>query len=46
MIEDIVNEERKMHESLKKYKRGEDAKHLSDFEKMLIQFYVVRKYLI
>ena len=40
LIDEIVGEERKMHDSLRKYKK-EDAGVLSDFEKMLVQYYVV-----
>ena len=42
IIESILTEERKLHESLKKYKKDEDGESLSDFDKMNLQIYVVR----
>jgi len=43
MLEGVIGEERKMHESLKKYKReGDEEKVGSDFEKMMVQYYIVR----
>jgi hypothetical protein len=41
VLEPVINEERKMHESLKKYQKSESQITLSDFDKMLIQYYVV-----
>ena len=43
MLEGVIAEERKMHESLKKYKKDEENV-ISDFEKMLVQYFIVRKY--
>ena len=41
MLNEIIQEESKMHESLKKYKK-DDSSTISDFEKMQVQFYMVR----
>ena len=41
ILEPIISEERKMHESLKKYQKGDTTGALSDFDKMMIQYYVV-----
>ncbi len=41
IMEPIIVEERKMHESLKKYQKGDTTGALSDFDKMMIQYYVV-----
>ena len=41
IMEPIISEERKMHESLKKYQKGDTTGALSDFDKMMIQYYVV-----
>lgn len=45
-LKDIVSEERKMHESIQKYKRdesgGTSSTSMSDFDKMLTQYYIVR----
>ena len=41
-IESILTDERKMHESLKKYKKEDESGKLSDFDKMNIQFYAVK----
>ena len=40
MLNEIIQEESKMHESLKKYKK-DDSSTISDFEKMQVQFYMV-----
>eukprot|EP00347_Sterkiella_histriomuscorum_P008964 403343057 len=46
LINGIVEEEKKMHESLKKYKKeassnsSNDLKQISDFEKMQVQLYI------
>ncbi len=39
-LQDIVKEERKIHDSIQKYKREESSGVLTDFEKMMIQYYV------
>jgi len=41
VIENILTEERKMHECLKKYKKEEDSGKLSDFDKMNLQLFIV-----
>ena len=41
IMEPIISEERKMHESLKKYQKGDTTGTLSDFDKMMIQYYLV-----
>ena len=41
IMEPIIVEERKMHESLKKYQKGDTSGALSDYDKMMIQYYVV-----
>ena len=41
LIDEVVGEERKLHESLQKYKRDGGEGALSDFEKMLVQFFLV-----
>ncbi len=48
LIEPIIAEERKMHESLKKYQKGSEGANevLSDFDKMMIQYYVVRRSIV
>ncbi len=39
IIEPIIIEERKMHESLKKYQKGDNiGNNLSDFDKMMMQY--------
>jgi hypothetical protein len=43
IMEPIIVEERKMHESLKKYQKGDTSGALSDYDKMMIQYYVVSK---
>ena len=42
IVSALVVEERKMHESLMKYKREGDTNGPSDFEKTMLQLYVVR----
>jgi hypothetical protein len=39
LIEGAIGEERKMHESLSKYKREEKGQ-VSDYDKMLVQYHV------
>ncbi len=42
VLEPVINEERKMHESLKKYQKNDaNGTTLSDFDKMIIQYYIV-----
>ena len=36
LIDTIIGEERKMHESLMKYKKDDDDSGLTDFDKMLV----------
>ena len=36
VLEPVISEEKKMHESLKKYQKNEASISLSDFDKMLI----------
>ncbi|CDW83466.1 ldlcp-related protein [Stylonychia lemnae] len=42
LLEEILGEEKKMHESLMKYKKNNAGENvLTDYDKMLIQFYIV-----
>ena len=41
IIQEIVSEERKMEESLKRFKIGENKEGMKDLEKIMIQFYIV-----
>ena len=36
VLEPVISEEKKMHESLKKYQKNDSSISLSDFDKMLI----------
>ena len=42
LLDDIISDERKMHESLKKYKKDYEGSGdtLSDFDKMQVQIYI------
>jgi hypothetical protein len=45
VLEEVIGEERKMHETLKKYKKDKGTEiDFTDYEKMLIQYHVVRKH--
>lgn len=36
IIDEVVGEEKKMHETLKKYKKDQNSVDLTDFEKMMV----------
>lgn len=41
MLEEVISEERKMHETLKKYKKDNTTlQSLTDYEKLLVQYHV------